>query len=108
MEYRDYKKFDKNNFLFELEHELLKGEMYKRENDMSTSFTNVVRFILDKHAPLKTKITRGNQAPFMTKSLSKAIMTRSRLRSKYIKNCHLEKTSWHSKKPKITVITYSK
>ena len=85
MEYRDYKKFDKNNFLFELEHELLKGEMYKRENDMSTSFTNVVRFILDKHAPLKTKITRGNQAPFMTKSLSKAIMTRSRLRSKYNK-----------------------
>ena len=85
VEYRDYKKFDKNNFLFELEHELLKGEMYKRENDMSTTFTNVVRFVLDKHAPLKTKITRGNQAPFMTKSLSKAIMTRSRLRSKYNK-----------------------
>ena len=85
LEYRDYKNFDKDKFLFELDQELLKGEMYKGGNDMSSTFTNVFRSVLDKHAPLKTKTLRGNQAPFMTKTLSKAIMTRSRLRSRYNK-----------------------
>ena len=56
--------------------------MYKTENDMFTTFTDVFTSVIDKHAPLKTNIVRGSQAPFMTKGLSKAIMTRSRLRSK--------------------------
>ena len=43
------------------------------------------RSVIDKHTSLKTKIIRGNQAPFMMKALSKAIMTRSRLRSRYNK-----------------------
>ena len=33
----------------------------------------------DKHAPIKKKIVRGNEAPFMTKELSKVIMNRSKL-----------------------------
>ena len=44
-----------------------------------------VRKIIDKHAPLKTKFLRGNNAPFMTKELRKAIMTRSRFTNKYNK-----------------------
>ena len=48
---------------------------------MFTTFT-VFRSVIDKHAPLKTKIIRENQAPFMTTALSKAIMTRLRLKSK--------------------------
>ena len=59
--------------------------MYKIQNDMFTTFTDVFRSVIDKHAPLKTKIVRGNQVPFMTKALSKATLTRSRLRSKYNK-----------------------
>ena len=58
--------------------------MYKTENTFTT-FTDVFNSVIDKHAPLKTNIVRGSQAPFMTKALSKAIMTRSRLRSKYNK-----------------------
>ena len=85
IEYRNYKKFYQSNFLFELDQELLKGKMYETQNDMFTTFTDVFRSVIDKHAPLKTKIIRGNQAPFMTKALSKAIMTRLRLRSKYNK-----------------------
>ena len=41
---------------------------------------------LDKYAPLKTKKVRGNQSRFMNKELSKAIMKRSQLKSKYLKN----------------------
>ena len=52
---------------------------------MFTTFTDVFRSVIDKRAPLKTKIIRGNQVPFMTKALSNAIMTRSRLRFKYNK-----------------------
>ena len=29
--------------------------------------------IIDKHAPLKQKVVRGNQAPFMTRELRKAV-----------------------------------
>ena len=40
---------------------------------------------LNSFAPIK-KNARGNQMPFMTKNLSKEIMTRSRLRNKYLKH----------------------
>ena len=85
LEHRNYKKFDKSKFLFELDQALLKGEMYKIQNDMFTTFTDVFRSVIDKHAPLKTKTVRGNQIPFMTKALSKVTLTKSRLRSKYNK-----------------------
>ena len=39
--------------------------------------------ILDKHAPIKHKILRGNNAAFMNKKLQKAIMKRSRLKNKF-------------------------
>ena len=37
-------------------------------------------------APLKKKILRGNDAPFMNKELRKEIYTRSRLRNRFFKN----------------------
>ena len=47
--------------------------------------TNIFRPTLDNHAPLKQKQVRGNQAPFMTKEMSKAIIARSIIKSKYNK-----------------------
>ena len=41
--------------------------------------------ILNKHAPMKKKLVRTNQAPYMTKALRKAIMRRSELETKYFK-----------------------
>ena len=40
----------------------------------------------NKHAPLKKKYVRGNHSPFVNKSLSKAIMVRTRLRNIFLKN----------------------
>ena len=41
---------------------------------------------LNKLAPIKSKTIRGNNAPFMNKTLRKAIMHRSRLKKIYLKN----------------------
>ena len=42
--------------------------------------------ILNEHAPMKERLVRANNAPFMNKTLSKAVMHRSRLRNNYLKN----------------------
>ena len=42
--------------------------------------------LLNNHAPIKKKYKRGNQMPFVTEDLSKAIMKRSTLRNNYLKN----------------------
>ena len=47
---------------------------------MDESFSDT---FLNKHAPLKEKIQKGNNALFMMKELRKAIMNRSRLEKKY-------------------------
>ena len=46
------------------------------------AFENIFVTILDKHAPKKTEILRGNQTPYFNKKLRKQIMIRSRLQNK--------------------------
>ena len=50
--------------------------------------------IFDKHAPLKYKYIRADQAPFMNKTLLKAVMKRSKHRNKSLKT----KTSLNTRK----------
>ena len=52
---------------------------------MYSTLTKLFRLVLDKHAPLKVAKVRGNQGPFMTRELCKAIMNKSKIRSKYQK-----------------------
>ena len=49
------------------------------------AFNKIVDDVLNDHAPLKKKTVRVNDSLFMTKSLRKAIMTRTRLRNRYNK-----------------------
>ena len=42
--------------------------------------------MLEAHAPMKKKVLRANDKPYMTKVLRKAIMRRSELKTKYLKN----------------------
>ena len=44
--------------------------------------TQIFTEVLYSHAPLKHKTIRGNQAPFMTRELSKAIMDKSKAKNK--------------------------
>ena len=48
-------------------------------------FKETVFCIFNKHAPIKSKYFRANEAPFMIKELHKAIMKRSRLKNKFLK-----------------------
>ena len=70
--YCDYKKFDNakfrddfNNFAFD-------------QFDVS-NFKEKIFNVFDKHAPIKQKYLRANEAPFMTKQLHRETMKRSRL-----------------------------
>ena len=45
---------------------MIKGKFYKEKN-MYESFSNTFKAVVNKHAPLKEKIVRGNKAPCMTK-----------------------------------------
>ena len=83
--YRSLKKYDKETFLEALQEKI--NTCTTNETAISYDWmVNVVVEVLDKYAPMKTKMLRGNQSRFMNKSLSKAIMKRSSLKSKYLKN----------------------
>ena len=49
-------------------------------------FKEIFMKVLNLYAPMKKKIVRGNNAPFINKTLSKAFMHRSKLKNKYTKN----------------------
>ena len=80
--YRDYKNFTKLVFNKNL------ASKINATTDNRTNFKQFQQIFLEeleKQAPIKKKIVRANQAPYMTKSLRKAIMTRSGLQNKYHK-----------------------
>ena len=50
------------------------------------NFFETYHTLLDTHAPKRKKYIRGKNKPFMTKTLSKAIMQRTRFRNKFLIN----------------------
>ena len=55
------------------------------KNKSYDAFENLVLHNLDKMAPMKQKHIRGNQFPFMNKDIHQAIMNRTRLRNRSLK-----------------------
>ena len=76
MFYRDYKRFDQKKFETEL-----KFKLNSQTNLSYSTFQAEFLEILNKIAPVKVKVLRFNNNAFMTKSLRKAIMLRSRLKN---------------------------
>ena len=87
--YRNYKNFNEQDFKFELRGKL---EVDVADANYET-FHNVYLNVFNEHAPIKTKVVRGNQAPYITKAYRKVVMKRSELKTKYLKNSTLEKFS---------------
>ena len=52
------------------------------------AFENLVLHTSDKVAPIKQKYIRGNQSLFMNKGIHKALMTRTRLRKRFLKEAN--------------------
>jgi hypothetical protein len=71
----------KNNFKRELS-----SSNFISANQGYDSVIGILKSLLDIHAPIKTKVVRGNQCNFVDKSLNKAFMKRSVLKIKYLKN----------------------
>ena len=79
--YRNYKKINEQKFL-----EDVKNTNCFNSDDPNESYeliTDLFSKIVNKHAPLKKKFLRGNQAPFINKELRKAIYDRSRSRNRF-------------------------
>ena len=71
--YHCYKNFDNEKF----EEELKKY--------LSSMFHLAFKSTVDRFAPLQQKVVQNNKQPFMTKTLRKAIMKRSKLKNKFNK-----------------------
>ena len=83
---RDYKKFSNDKFWENLISRLSTENIRVDCNGME-KFLQICIKTLDELAPQKKKYSRGNNMPFINKTIKKAIMTRSRLRNIYLKNC---------------------
>ena len=79
LNYRDYTSFDNEKFW---------SDIWKMNLNAAHvgGFMKTVFRIFIKHAPIKRKYFRVIEAPFMTKDLHKAVMKRSKLRSKFLKS----------------------
>ena len=87
--YRDYKLFSEQKFLTDLSEKFHNDTNYLFVNDYD-SFEKEFTTVLNKHAPMKRKVIRGNEKPHMNKALKKAIMKRTRLRNIYRKTKSLD------------------
>ena len=84
--YRDYRKYCNDSFRQDLLSTLVM-ENINLSNGLQ-KFIDIYIKTLDKFSPRKKKYSRGNNMPFMNKSLCRAHMKRTRLR-----NCYLKKRS---------------
>ena len=73
IKYHDYRKFNSLHFRNDLQNNL------PNITDLTCydNFESTFKDILNHHAPIKTKKARANNAPYMNKTLSKVVMTRS-------------------------------
>ena len=71
--YRSYHNFNNEIFINEVENNVLKKYSHKSNIEFGI-FKNEVDHILEKHAPIKKRHIRANQAPFIDKTISKHIM----------------------------------
>ena len=78
--YRNYKNYDNEAFRSEIQ-----SFCSLSKTDLGL-FKETIFCIFNKHAPIRKKYLRANEAPFMTKELHNAIMKRSRYRNKFLKD----------------------
>ena len=74
--YREFKTFSTENFQTGLENSLRSNNSFDYQ-----IFHSITESVLQKHAPLKQRVIRGNNEPHIKSELKKAIMTRTRLRN---------------------------
>ena len=99
-QYRKYDNFNNDLFREELNNELLNVDLNNAE---LSEFTETFMSLLDKYAPKEQKYIQANNANFMTKSLKKATMLRSKFRNRFLKEKTEESKSLYNKQRNICV-----
>jgi len=103
--YRDVKNINYEHFENDIA-SIHYDEMH-RFSDSYTGFSTLFKSIVDRHAPIKTKIVRGNNKPFMNKELSNALKTKSRIKNKWNKWRSRENfLEWQNIKKKCNYLTW--
>ena len=84
--YHNYKNFNEQDFKLEL-----RGKLEVDVVDANYETFHVYLNVLNKYVPIKTKVIRGNQAPYIAKAYRKAVMKRSVLKTKHLKKFNITK-----------------
>ena len=79
IQYRKYKSFSNEAFMHEFERALARFSQIS-----FGTFKSTVDNILQKHAPIKKRYVRSNQASFINSKIHKEVMRRTRLKNKFI------------------------
>ena len=101
LSYRNYKNFIESKCLNDLNETIISFDNEnpnQKYNVLSNRFLEVVNV----HAPLKAKIIRGNDAPFVVNNSEKLFIPEPGLKIKYSKILG-KKTKWHIKRKDISV-----
>ena len=77
--YTCYRNFNREVFRQELKSTISEASSYEE-------FDELYLMVFNRHVPIKKKTVRVNQAPYITKTLRKAIMRQSALKSKFYRD----------------------
>ena len=81
--YRNYKHFSNEAFMFDVKNSII--QMTSERNNLEFDrFKTALDKAIQRHAPIKKRYVRANQAPFINKKINKEIMKMSRLRNKFL------------------------
>ena len=83
--YRKYKIFNNDAFVNTLRRELTKQKKVL-DGKALDAFSEIYANVLDKPTQQKKRHLRSNHKPFINNEISKAIMTKTRLRNRFLKN----------------------
>ena len=95
--YMDFSNSHNANFINSLTEVLFTVENTESFVKDPDCFYKVCIEVLNQYAPRKKKYVRGNNKPFLNKALSKAIMQRTKLRNKYLKDPSAANKFFYSK-----------
>ena len=80
----NYKHFSNEAFMFDVKNSII--QITSGKNDLKfDQFKTALHEAIQRHAPIKKRYVRANQALFINKKINKEIMKRSRLRNKFLK-----------------------
>ena len=81
--YRNNKHFSNERFMFDIKNSII--QMTSKKNDLEFDrFKTALDKAIQRHAPIKKRYVRTNQAIFINKKINKEIMKRSRLKNKFL------------------------